>query len=172
MRHNAGGPANGGPKSTAIVTTVPSTPTHTTTSPFKVTSVEMSVAPASIAGIACGTNVTVTYKATIHVAANGPGGTVQFGYTVNSGRGQNTASVKFAAGETSETYSFTWSGALPVDHTYPGLGGIQVTSPNQLISPLVEPTGTCVAAAAFVVTRIDMAVNPTSIQGLTCGTSI
>ncbi len=172
IRHNAGGPANGGPNPTATITTVPSTPTHTTTSPFKVTSVDMSVAPASIAGIACGTNVTVTYKATIHVAANGPGGTVQFGYTVNNGRGQNIASVTFAPGQTSKTYSFTWSGALPADHTYPGLGGIQVTSPNQLISPMVAPTGTCVAASAFVVTRVDMVVSPTSIQGLACGTSI
>jgi hypothetical protein len=172
IRHNAGGPANGGPNPTAIVTTAPSTPTHTTTSPFKVTSVDMSVAPASIAGIPCGTNVTVTYKATIHVAANSPGGTVHFNYTVNNGRGQNIASVAFAPGETSKIYSFTWSGALPVDHTYPGLGGIQVTSPNQLISPLVIPTGTCVAASAFVVTRVDMAVGPTSIQGLACGTSI
>ncbi len=172
IRQNAGGPASGGPKPTAIVTTVPLTPTNTTRSPFKVTSVDMSVAPASIAGIPCGTNVTVTYKATIHVAANSPGGTVQFGYTVNNGRSQTMASVKFAPGETSKTYSFTWRGALPADHTYPGLGGIQVTSPNQLISPTVAPTGTCVTAAAFVVTRVDMAVSPISIQGLACGTSI
>ncbi len=144
IRHNAGGPGNGGPKPTAIVTTVPSTPTPTTKpAPFKVTSVDMSVVPASIAGIACGTNLTVTYKATIHVAANGPGGTVQFGYTINNGRGQKMASVTFAPGETSKTYSFTWSGALPVDHTYPEPGGINVTSPNQLLSPLVGPVGTC-----------------------------
>ena len=139
--------------------------------PFKVTSVDMAVTPGSIAGIACGTNVTVTYKATIHVAANSPGGTVKFSYTVNNGRGQTMASVTFAPGETSKVYSFTWSGALPGDHTYPGQGGINVTSPNQLISPLVKPSGTCVAAA-FAVTGIDMAVSPTSIQGLTCGTSI
>ena len=173
IRHNAGGPANGSPKSTAIITTVPSTPTHTTQpAPFKVTSVDMSVTPTSIAGIPCGANMTVTYKATIHVAANGPGGTVQFGYTVNNGRSQNPASLTFAAGETSKTFSFTWSGALPADHTYPGLGGIAVTSPNSLISTRVEPTGTCVAASAFVVTRVDMTVSPTSIQGLACGTSI
>ncbi len=142
IRHNAGGPASGGPKPTAIITTVPSTPT-TKPAPFKVTSVEMLVTPGSIAGIPCGTYFTETYKATIHVAANSPGGTVQFDYTVNNGRSQNTASVTFAPGETSKTYSFTWSGALPADHTYPEPGGIDVTSPNQLISTLVGPGGTC-----------------------------
>jgi hypothetical protein len=179
IRHNAGGPASGGPKPNTIITTVPptstSTPMPTPTTkpvPFKVTSVDMSVMPGSIAGIPCGTYLTVTYKATIHVTPHGPGGTVQFGYTVNNGRSQNMASVKFAPGETSKTYSFTWSGALPADHTYPEPGGIDVTSPNQLISPLVGPSGMCVSQAAFVVTGIDMAVSPTSIQGLTCGTSI
>lgn len=179
IRHNPGGPATGGPKPGPTITTIPPTstplPTPTPTTkpvPFKVTSVAISVTPTSIAGIACGTNVTVTYTATIHVMPHGPGGTVQFGYTVNNGRSQNTASATFAPGETSKSYSFTWSGALPADHTYPEPGGIDVTSPNQLNSPLVGPAGTCVSASAFVVTGVDMVVSPASIQGLTCGTSI
>ncbi|HAH00428.1 MAG TPA: hypothetical protein DCL75_16610, partial [Ktedonobacter sp.] len=69
-------------------------------------------------------------------------------------------------------YAFTWSGALPADHTYPGAGGIQVTSPNQLTSALVGPTGQCTSLAAFQVTQVDMTVSPTSIQGLSCGTSV
>jgi hypothetical protein len=142
IRHNAGGPASGGPKPTAIITTVPPTPT-TKAVPFMVTGVDMAVSPASIQGLTCGTSIVVAYTATIRVAANSPGGTVQFGYTVNNGRGQKMASVKFAPGETSKTYAFTWSGALPVDHTYPEPGGINVTSPNQLLSSLVGPTGTC-----------------------------
>jgi len=150
IRHNAGGPDSGGSKPHAIITTIPPTSTPRPTPkpttkpvPLKVTSVDMSVVPGSIAGIPCGTFVTVTYKATIQVTPHGPGGTVQFGYTVNNGRSQNMASVTFAPGETSKTYAFTWSGALPVDHTFPEPGGIDVTSPNQLISPLVGPSGTC-----------------------------
>ena len=115
---------------------------------LQVTSVTMAVTPASIAGLPCGTNVTVTYTATIHVAPNSGGGTVQFGYTVNNGRGQTPASVTFDPGATTQTYAFTWSGALPADHTYPGQGGIQVTSPNQLTSPLVVPAGQCTSAPA------------------------
>ena len=56
---------------------------------------------------------------------------------------QMAASITFSPGQTVRTYTFTWSGALPADHTYPGPGGVQVTSPNQLTSQLVAPTGTC-----------------------------
>jgi len=143
-----------------------------TAAAFQVTSVDMAVSPASIQGMACGTSAVVTYTATIHVASGGPGGAVQFSYTVNNGRSQTPASVAFNPGETTKTYSFTWSGALPADHTYPGLGGIQITSPNQLTSQLVKPTGQCTPAAAFQVTGVDMAVSPASIQGMACGTPV
>ena len=110
---------------------------------FQVTKVDMTVSPTSIQGLSCSTSIVVTYMATIHVAANSPGGTVRFSYTVNNGRGQSPASITFSPGQTMRTYSFTWRGALPADHTYPGPGGIQVTSPNQLTSLLVAPTGIC-----------------------------
>src|SRR6266852_2445204 len=133
----------------------------------------MAVSPTSIQGLSCGTSLVVTYTATIHVAADSPGGTVLFSYTVNNGRGQTSASVTFSPGQTIRTYTFTWSGALPADHTYPGPGGIQVTSPNQLTASLVAPTGRCTSSsAAFQVTKVDMTVSPTSIQGRSCGTSI
>src|SRR5947208_17092661 len=58
-------------------TTAPGTPTTQPTastppeSPvlFKVVSIEMGVKPASIAGMACGLPITVTYAATFHVVA-------------------------------------------------------------------------------------------------------
>jgi hypothetical protein len=123
-------------------------PTSTATAAsavFQVTGVGMSVNPVSITGMACGTTVTVTYTAVFHAPANTQGGVVRFTYTVNNGRGQNSASVTFAPGQTSKSYSFTWSGALPADHTYPEPGGVQVTSPNQMTSQLVVPTGQCTA---------------------------
>src|SRR5579864_4078807 len=116
-------PQAGSPTTTAA----PSTATPQSTSPavqpsaspgpFKVTSVDMSVSPASIAGMSCGTNVTVTYTATFHVTPGSSGGTVQFNYTVNNGRGQSNASINFAAGQMTRTFNFTWSGTLPIDHT-------------------------------------------------------
>jgi len=133
IRHNNGGAASPNP----------TPPLSTARVPLKVTSVSMSVTPGSIAGLSCGTTVTVTYTALFHVVPNSVGGTVQFNYTVNNGRGQTPASITFNPGETTKAYTFTWSGALPADHTYPGPGGIQVTSPNQLTSQLVGPTGMC-----------------------------
>ncbi len=162
IRHNNGGAASPNP----------TPPLSTARVPLKVTSVGMSVTPGSIAGLSCGTNLTVIYTALFHVRPNSVGGTVQFNYTVNNGRGQTPASITFGQGETTKTYTFTWSGALPADHTYPEAGGIQVTSPNQLTSSLVGPTGQCTSSAAFHVTQVDMTVSPTSIQGLSCGTSI
>lgn len=166
VRNSNGGPAHPTPTPPPVVTHTPNKPAA-----FKVTSVAISVNPTSIQGLACGTQVAVVYTAIFHVPPGSAGGTVQFGYTVNNGRGQTPASINFAAGETTKTYTFTWKGALPADHTYPEPGGVEVTSPNQLVSPLVGPTGQC-TQAAFQVTSVDMAVSPTSIQGLTCGTSI
>jgi predicted thioesterase len=139
---------------------------------FQVTKIDMTVSPTSISGLSCGTSIVVTYTATIHVAPNSSGGTVKFNYTINNGRGQTPASINFGQGETTKTYTFTWSGALPADHTYPEPGGIQVTSPNQLTSSVVGPTGQCTSLASFQVTKVDMTVSPTSISGLSCGTSI
>ena len=161
-RHTPGGTAAPHPTSTLTTARVP----------LKVMSVSMSVSPESIANMSCGTNLTVTYTALFHVNPNSAGGIVHFSYTVNNGRGQTPASMTFNPGETTKSYTFVWKGALPVDHTYPEPGGVQVTSPNQLTSPLVGPTGQCIPLAAFQVTKVDMAVSPTSIQGLSCGTSV
>ncbi len=111
--------------------------------PFKVTSVTMAVNPTSIAGLSCGTHLTVTYTATFHLAPNGPGGTIKFYYTINNGRGDNPASLTVAPGQTTATYQFTWSGDLPADHTFPEGGGVWVESPNSVLSPLLAPSGQC-----------------------------
>ena len=110
---------------------------------FQVTSVDMEVSPTSIAGLACGTQTTVTYTATFHLAPGGPGGAIQFEYTTNNGRSSTNASITVTAGQATATYSFSWSGQLPADHTSPGLGGVMVSSPNQVGSPMVAPTGSC-----------------------------
>ena len=110
---------------------------------FDVTSIGMAVNPTSIAGKTCGSAIVVTYTATFHITANNPGGTIQFTYTVNNGRSSPGASVSVTPGKTTATYSFTWSGNLPPDHTYPGPGGVITSSPNVIHSPLVQPNGMC-----------------------------
>jgi hypothetical protein len=159
---------------TGSTPTATSTPTPTpspTQVPFKVINVDLVVNPNSIAGKVCGSSASFTYTATFHIPANSTGGTIQFEYTLNNGRSSTNASVAVSAGETTKTYTFSNSGTLYPDHTYPGIAEVMVNSPNSLNSPQVKPAGTC-TAAAFEVTSINMAVNPASISGETCGTAI
>ena len=178
MSGTSGSASNGTPGSAKGSTpTVLASPTHaaitpSSSSPFRVTSIDMAVNPASIAGMACGQSITVTYTATFHAAANSPGGAVQFMYTVNNGRSTRQASLNFGPGETTKAFSFTWQGALSSDNVYPGLGGVLTSSPNEVRSPEVKPAGTCVSSAAFQVTSIDLSVSPSSIAGMSCNSNV
>jgi hypothetical protein len=120
-------------------------PTGTCVPPsaFQVTSIDLSVSPSSIAGMRCNSSVTFTYTVTFHVAANSPGGTIQFMYTTNNGRSSTNSSVTASAGATTVTYKFTNSGVLYPDHTYPGVAEVISTSPNQVNSPQVKAAGQC-----------------------------
>ena len=127
----------------ATATAVGATQTAGATTPFAVQSITIAVNPTSITGITCGTYITVTYTATFVVASNSPGGTVQFTYTNNNGHSDTSASLTFAPGDTTKTYTFTWSGNLPADHTYPSNGIIITSSPNAVTSNSAAPTGQC-----------------------------
>ena len=165
--------ACGGSGSGSSSPTATPAPTHSPTPlPFKVTSVDLAVSPNSIAGRVCGSSASFTYTVTFHIPAGTAGGTIQFLYTVNNGRSSPGASVTVGAGETTKTYTFSSSGTLYPDHTYPGIAEVLVNSPNAVNSPQVKPAGTCTAAAPFKVTSIDMAVSPTTIAGITCGTAL
>ena len=156
---------------TATATSTPVLSPTATQVPFKVTSVDLVVNPNSIAGKVCGSSASFTYTATFQIPANTTGGTIQFQYTLNNGHSSTNASVAVSPGETTKIYTFSSSGTLSPDHTYPGIAEVLVNSPNTVSSPQVKPAGTC-TTAAFSVTGIDMAVNPTSIAGKTCGSAI
>jgi hypothetical protein len=156
---------------TATATSTPVTTPSPTQVAFNVTSIDLVVNPDSIAGKVCGSSASFTYTATFHIPANTAGGTIQFQYTLNNGHSSTNASVAVNPGETTKIYTFSSSGTLYPDHTYPGIAEVLVNSPNTVSSPQVKPMGSC-TTAAFSVTSIDMAVNPTSIAGKTCGTAI
>lgn len=140
------GNLGGGPTSTATSAPAPTqtqAPPTATDAPFNVTSVDLSVTPTSIAGVSCGAPVTFTYIATFHIPAHTAGGVIQFAYTLNNGRSQTSATVTVGADQTSKTFTFESAGSLPADHTYPGPAMVMVTSPNTLISPSAQPSGTC-----------------------------
>ena len=125
--------------------TSPATSISSTTTPFKLTSIDLTVQPTTVAGMACNTTITITYTATFHIINNGSGGTIQFMYmyTWNNGRASRNASVTVVPGQTTATYSYSISGVLTVDHTLQGNGIVHTTSPNVVDSPSVYPTGTC-----------------------------
>jgi hypothetical protein len=113
------------------------------TAPFKVNSIGVTASP-SLTGHACGSSFTETYTATFHIAAGGPGGTIVFQYTTNNGRSSSpNVSLSVAPGQTTATYTFTWSGNLPADHTAPGVGIVMASAPNQVISSSAVPAGSC-----------------------------
>jgi hypothetical protein len=112
--------------------------------PFKVIAIELSASPPLI-GTHCGAAFTEKYIAIFHIAPGGPGGTIVFQYTTNNGRsGSQNISLHVAAQQTSVTYTFTWSGTLPADHTAPGTGIVLMSLPNQGESPAASPLGQCV----------------------------
>ena len=128
---------------TAAPTQTPTSPPTPTYSAFSVTSVDLGVTPTSIAGASCGSDASFTYTATFHIPAHTAGGTIKFAYTLNNGRSQTSGTVTVAADETSKTFTFTSTGSLTADHTYPEPAIVMVTSPNTLISPSAQPNGAC-----------------------------
>jgi len=115
----------------------------TNAAPFTVTSITMSVTPTTTSTWKCGSSIQVVYNAVFHVVSGPNGGTIVFSYTVNNGRSQTMEKVTILPGQRLSNFVFTWQGSLPSDHTYPGPGGVFVTSPNSLLSQMVSPVGMC-----------------------------
>jgi hypothetical protein len=115
----------------------------TTSAAFRVTSIDMSVTPTSVSTWRCGSSIQVVYNAVFHVNPGPRGGTIVFSYTLNNGRGQTNERLTILPGQTLSNFVFTWQGSLPADHTYPGPGGVLVTSPNNIVSRMVFPAGRC-----------------------------
>lgn len=114
--------------------------------PFAVLSVDLTVAPASLTGVTCGTTVTFTYTATFHVQAGSAGGTIQFLYTWNNGRASPSGSVSVAPnGPSTVTFTYTATGRVGPAYAFPGVGQVNVTSPGTLQSPQALVTGSCTA---------------------------
>lgn len=162
----------GSPAPTAASTQPPTSVTTATSALFTVTSVDLVVNPTSIAGKTCGSSASFTYTATFHIPASTAGGTIRFGYTLNNGRSQTPGTVTASPGATSATYTFTSSGVLPADHTYPAPAIVMVTSPNTVTSPSALPSGSCSQAGPFHVNSVAMAVSPSSIAGKQCGSAL
>ncbi len=129
--------------STSLVTTHALSMITTNAATFRVTSIDMSVTPTTTSTWKCGSYIQVVYNAVFHVVSGPNGGTIVFSYTVNNGRSQTFEKLTIIPGQHLSNFVFTWQGSLPSDHTYPGPGGVLVTSPNYLLSQMVFPAGRC-----------------------------
>jgi len=114
-------------------------------SPFAVLSVDVTVSPSSIAGIACGTTITLTYTTTFHVQVGTAGGTIEFLYTWNNGRISPIGNVTVPPnGLSTATFTYTATGRVGGAYAFPGFAQVNVTGPDVVNSNQVIPTGACV----------------------------
>ena len=135
--------ARAGATATAIArANANATATATALPAFQVQGITIAVSPTSIAGMACGTPVNVTYTATITIAPGSQGGTVKLTWTIGST--SSPASITFAPGESVKTVSSTDIGSLARNNSYPRSASIISTSPNAVNSTTVRPAGTCI----------------------------
>src|ERR1700730_1468456 len=68
---------------TSLVTTHTLSMLKTNAASFKVTSISMSVTPATVSTWKCGSYIQVVYNAVFHVNSGPGGGTIVFSYTLN-----------------------------------------------------------------------------------------
>src|SRR5579859_84754 len=125
-----------------FLTSIASASSATPKTGFHVNSITMTVSPSTLSTWKCGSFIQITWNAIFHLTP-GTGGLLQFSYTENNGRSQTPVQLTILPGQVQTNFLFTWQGALPLDHTQPGLGGVLVTAPNILISPTVKPGGFC-----------------------------
>jgi hypothetical protein len=131
------------PAGTCIAPASPTpTPTPAPSAPFTVTSDSVAVTP-EVTGHRCGSHMDTTYTITFNIAPGGPGGTISFQYSLSSHAEGETGSVNVAAGQTTATYTFTWSGTIDNSGFQPPSGFVTVTAPNQLTMVSGSPEQGC-----------------------------
>lgn len=109
---------------------------------FQVTSIGLSVNPASVSGYVCNTIITFTYTATITVAPNTNGGVV----TLQWGHSSSPTTLFFgpyAPGQNIKTSTFTLTGKTLRNGIFPQPISVTSTSPNTVTSAAVKPYGIC-----------------------------
>ena len=111
--------------------------------PFQVVGLTISPNPASVAGIACGNTILVTYFATISIASDSNAGAVQLVWDVAGFRPSTT--VTFAPAQTVQNISYPgkpFSVKLGRFTKFPN-ATIASTSPNAVTSASAQPGGVC-----------------------------
>lgn len=133
----------GNPGGTITSSAIGPTGTCRLPGPFVVQSIALSVSPTTIIGMACGTTINVSYTATVTIAPDSNAGTVQLIWSI--GTYNPRRSLFFAPGQTRLTISYLETGKLVPGNSngFPPHTAIASTSPNNVASAVIKPTGLC-----------------------------
>jgi hypothetical protein len=177
-----GGPTGGTDNSSSTpAATSPSTnasispalsPMPTFTAPLQVTGVSISINPLSFTTIPCGMTLNIVFNAQLTVAPGSVGGQVPYSWTIN--HAPITGHATFSPGQTIQTMQYSLNNFVVQLNSASAISGaISAGTPgNTVTSTTVAPTGVCHLPGPFQVVSITMSVNPSSVSGVACGTTI
>jgi hypothetical protein len=147
-------------------------PMPTFTAPLQITGVSISINPLSFTTIPCGMTLNIVFNAQITVAPGSVGGQVPYSWTIN--HASITGHATFSPGQAIQTVQYSLNNFVVQLNSVSAISGsISAGSPgNTLASNTVAPTGVCHLPGPFQVVSITMSVNPSSVSGVACGTTI
>ena len=103
----------------------------------------MPMLPTDLSTWTCGSTIQVIYNAVFRVNSGPDGGTITFSYTSDNDMSQVDETLTIIPGQNTSNFTWTWEGVLPADHTEPSAGGVLVSSPNVIVSPMIAPSVAC-----------------------------
>lgn len=108
---------------------------------FKVASIGLSISPASVSGVLCGSTINFVYTASVTVAPQTNGGTVFLKWSVSSATQAVLTFGPYVPGQTTRTVTATFTLKVP----FHGVAGVSIssTSPNAITSNVAAPFGVC-----------------------------
>jgi hypothetical protein len=109
---------------------------------FKVTSIAISVSPSSLSSLLCGSDITLTYTATVTITPNTNGGAVFLKWSF-AGPTSTLTFGPYAPGQTTKSVTTTFTGKINRFGSFPPYVSVSSTSPNVVTSGSVKPYGTC-----------------------------
>jgi 1-aminocyclopropane-1-carboxylate deaminase/D-cysteine desulfhydrase-like pyridoxal-dependent ACC family enzyme len=111
---------------------------------IKLTSLTLTVSPASVTGITCGSIVSFVYTAAVTIAPNSNGGNVSLNWSFSNSSFTLTFATYQPGAPLTQTITYLLSGRLEHNNIFPPSGSISSTSPNALTSVPVKPYGPCI----------------------------
>lgn len=157
---------------TAVASPKVSASPSATAAPMHVTGLSVTVNPSTLSHVTCGGATNLVYTAAIFIDAGSNGGQVTF--TWNANGATTPGSVTFAPGDTSKTVTYALNN-VAIQYAATANTSVTLTVNNNgqtVTSAPVKPAGNCTFPGPFVVTGVSASVNPASLAGIPCNTTM